>query len=98
MEAGAQFDQRRDRAVNVNPSGSWFVNPGDDLQQRAFAGTVPSDQTQHLAAGHIQRHIFDGVENVITYTMSQELGKQLAQRIRALVYDTKTLRDILNPD
>ena len=50
IEAGAEFEQRRDAAVNVHRAGGGLQNSRADLQQRALAAAILPDDAEGFAA------------------------------------------------
>ena len=50
MKAGAQLQQRRDASSHRDPTARLPDDPGDDLQERALAGTVDADDAERFAA------------------------------------------------
>jgi glutaminyl-peptide cyclotransferase len=50
IEAGAEFEQRGDAATSDDAPGGRLENAADDLQQRALAAAVGSDQADDFAA------------------------------------------------
>ncbi len=49
VEAGAEREQARDLAVDVDGPLGRRDDPGQDLEERALAGAVRSDDRQRLA-------------------------------------------------
>ncbi len=54
IEAGAEFEERRDAAVNRNRPGARLQNAGADLQERAFAASVFPHDAKCFAAVHFE--------------------------------------------
>ena len=50
MEAGAQLDQRRDPAVDLDRAAGRLGDAGDELERRALAGSVAADDAEGRAA------------------------------------------------
>jgi hypothetical protein len=57
MEAGAYFQQTGYAALHVNATRGRQGDAREQLQDRALACTVPTDQAQYFALRHIERHI-----------------------------------------
>src|SRR5581483_6940229 len=53
-KAGADFEKTGHAAIEFGSSGRWFGDPGQDLQQRAFARSVSTDHSDDLAGHHIE--------------------------------------------
>src|SRR6185312_10628597 len=98
MHSRAQFKQRGYGSMHLNPSGSGPIDAGDNLQQRAFARAVASDDADHLAFLNTERDIFHRIEIVILDGVTEEFGKQFTERVRTLMNDPKALSDVLNFD
>src|SRR5215469_8422662 len=46
MEAGADFEEAADAAVNFRPASSGSGDAGKNFQESGFAGAIPADQTE----------------------------------------------------
>ena len=64
VKAGAQLDERRDLAIDLDVAARRLGGSGDDLQQRALAGTVAADHTERLAARDGQTDVVERREDV----------------------------------
>ena len=57
VEAGAQFQERRDSPVHDDPPFRRRHDSGNHLQQRALARSVVADEAERGARGDTQRHV-----------------------------------------
>jgi hypothetical protein len=57
IEAGAQFQQRGDAAVDDDRSGRGLEDAADQLQQGALAGAVAADDADRFAAPDVEGDI-----------------------------------------
>src|SRR5438105_3830016 len=57
MESGAKLDESRDPAVDLHRSHRRLRNAGDQLQGRAFAGAVSSDDAERRSSRHAERDV-----------------------------------------
>ena len=64
IKAGAQLNQRRNGAVDLNRSGDRLVHARDHFQQRGFAGTVQADQAVKIAGLHPKVDVFQCIKLV----------------------------------
>ena len=63
--SGGDVTRRQFRHVVIqehDPPGVRFGGPGDQIEKRAFAGSVRSDQAQDLAGLHLEAHVVHGGE------------------------------------
>ncbi len=57
MKSGAQFKDRRNAPINLNSADGLVQGAGNNLKQRALAGTVPAYNAHDLAALNLERHV-----------------------------------------
>ena len=65
MKAGAELDQRRDAAVDRDRARRRPADAGDQLQHRALAGAVATDDAERLAGGDVERHALQRFEGLV---------------------------------
>ena len=65
VEAGAQFDQRADAAVHLNPAFIGLDEAVEHLQQRGFAGAVAADEAEALVALEFEGGVRSGRAGVL---------------------------------
>ena len=52
----SHLEQRSDAACHVDAAGGRISDPGEDLQQRALAGSIAADEADDLALLDLERH------------------------------------------
>ena len=57
MKTCSDLEQRADPAVNVRTARGGLSNPIKNLQQRALACSVASDDAHHFALFNVERNI-----------------------------------------
>src|ERR1035437_7616409 len=62
VEAGAQFEQRGDAAVDGHGAGVGMEDAGDHLEGGAFPGAVLTDNAESLAALYFEGEVLNGEE------------------------------------
>src|SRR5436309_443311 len=62
MEAGPDLEQRTDPTVGFTPPRGRRRDPGQDLEHRALAGPVPSDDPDRLSGADLERDVLQGPE------------------------------------
>jgi hypothetical protein len=65
-------------AVQPNAAARWPLEPDDDLQERALAGTVRTDDGDDVAVVDLERYVVDGRETAEPLGDPVDLEKQLA--------------------
>ena len=60
MEAGANFEQTSDAALDSHATGARGDDPREDLEQGAFTCPVVADDSDNLRALNIKRDILQG--------------------------------------
>src|SRR5579872_2201795 len=80
MEAGAKLQQGRYPSVHSDLALCRRGEAGDQAQQSALARSVPADDSDGLATGDLERHIFDGVE-IDLLTALPVSGDVFAQKV-----------------
>ena len=65
VKAGADFEQRSDPAANLDTTLGRVGNPRQNLEQRALARSVPSDDAQHGAFRHREGHVAESPDSVV---------------------------------
>ena len=73
MESRAQFDQRRQRAIDGDRTFGRPVDAGDNFQQRALARSIASNDADGLPMGYVKRYILDRLEIVIAGAVRKSL-------------------------
>ena len=64
LEAGAQFEQCRDSAIDPDRTNAGVLYPGNQLQQGRLAGAVGADQGHRLAAANLEGNVFQHLRAV----------------------------------
>src|SRR5262249_32495603 len=64
VEAGADFQQAADAARDLDLALGRLGDAGEDLEQRALAGAVAADDTDHFATVHLEAYVLQGPEGV----------------------------------
>src|SRR5262249_9004088 len=64
VKAGADLEQRSEPAVKFRHAPRWFRDPRQDLEQRALACPVPSDDPDHLAGRDRERDVVEGPDEL----------------------------------
>ena len=57
VEAGAQFELRRDSTARDYPTAGWLQNAADDLKKSALAAAIGADDAKHLTSFDVERYI-----------------------------------------
>jgi hypothetical protein len=57
VEPGANLEQRSDAAVDIRPSAGRLGDAGENLEERALAGSVAADETDHFAGSDLERRL-----------------------------------------
>src|SRR5213082_2587773 len=58
MEAGADFEERADAAMNFRPAFGGARDAGKDFEKRGLAGAVAADEAEDFAFVKIERNVF----------------------------------------
>src|SRR5204862_2084110 len=80
METGAELDHRRDPPVDLDGSFRRLGDAGDQLQQRALAGSVPADDPERAPLRHGEGDVVQRREPLV----GGEILDQAARQQRAL--------------
>ena len=59
MEAGADFEEAADAAVNFGVAGGGVGDAGEDFEQSGFAGTVAADEAEDFAFLDVEGDVFE---------------------------------------
>ena len=94
VKAGADLQQACDTAAYDRPSTIRLSDAAEYLEQRRFAGSVPPDNSEHLAALHLEAHVAQGPE-LLNFIALNDLPttneiKPLAGKISHLTRDDVT--------
>src|SRR5271165_1914071 len=65
VEAGADFEEAADAAVDGGVAGGGAGDAGEDFEQGGFAGAVATDQAQDFAFADIEGDVFEGPEGFL---------------------------------
>src|SRR5205823_6568387 len=57
MKTGAHFKQTRYASQNPYASLRWFGDPAQELEQRGLAGTIATDDANHVAPPDFETHV-----------------------------------------
>src|SRR4249920_568334 len=88
MEPRSHFQQTAKAAAEPSASVGWFCDSGEDLQQRALAGAIASNDPDSVATFEVEGNILQGPDHALAVGMALEsaergpggLGKDVAQR------------------
>ena len=80
VEAGAERQQARDVADDVDGALVRLDDPGEDLEQRALAGAVRPDDGEALAVDDPERDVAEGPEVGRALVPLQEVLERVADR------------------
>src|SRR5947209_5657479 len=67
MEAGADFEQASNMAMDFGMSFSRFGNPREDLQQGAFPGAVPANHAYDFAAFDLEGDVLQSPKRLFLF-------------------------------
>src|SRR5262249_55056529 len=106
MEAGADFDQRGQRSEHVDTASGRVGDVSQQLENRALARSIGSDETDRLALFDGEAHALEGVKVVAVLAPDQARSKQatgrsgqpLADCFRVQSAEPVTLPDAVNAD
>src|SRR5271165_2029153 len=65
VEAGADFEEAADAAVDGGVAGGGAGDAGEDLEQGGFAGAVAANQAEDFAFADIEGDVFEGPEGFL---------------------------------
>src|SRR5919106_1147347 len=85
MKTRADLQQRADPAANFSKACSWYRNPGQYFEQRAFSGAVGSNDPDNLARLDFKRDIFQRPK---TFSLATRVAVPMEQQ-------TETFRDLI---
>jgi len=68
MEAGTDFEEGADAAVNLRPAGSGAGDAGKDFEKSGFAGAVATDEAEDFAFADFEGDVFQGPEGFVLGT------------------------------
>ena len=63
MEAGADFEERADAAVDFGPAFGGASDAGEDFEQRGLAGAIAADEAEDFAFADGEGDVFEGPEH-----------------------------------
>ena len=72
VKAGAQFDQRRDAAIDLDLALSGPRDAGHALEQRALAGAVAADHAVGASLGYRKRDVAQGLKRLVRLQIAQQ--------------------------
>jgi len=67
MEAGADFEEGADAAVNFGPAGGRASDTREDLEKSGFAGAVAADETEDFAFADFEGDVLEGPESFVFF-------------------------------
>ena len=86
MESGAELDERRDAPFDLHGSRRRLRDAGNQLQRRALAGSVASDDAVGAPGRHGERHALERGERLVGLQIVDEAsGEQRALQRRKLL-------------
>src|SRR5207302_11285946 len=83
--AGAELEDRRQRAADARLPGGRLEHPRDDLEQRALAGAVAADDPHRLAAPDGEIDLAQRPELLVGERALHEVDGVLLERRHALL-------------
>jgi len=96
VEAGAEFEQGRDAAIDCGFAFSWGKDAGDDLKEGAFAGTVFADDAECLSLIDFKGDILQGPEVLMAFEAVE--SDEFLEALRRRAVDWIALADALEGD
>ena len=84
MEAGADFQEAADSAVNDRSAGGWLGDAGEDLQEGALAGAVSADDADDLAWLDPEGDIPERPEGVVAVGGRAEVADSAEGRLESI--------------
>src|SRR5213082_2831274 len=94
MEAGAQLEDRRDRALGLQNAAGGTRDVAQKLEQRALARAVLADDPYRLAACNLERDVFKRGEDGV----ARNAGNQLDEPVDRARVEVVLLRQSLRAD
>ena len=81
IEAGAQFEQRRNAPVHGHLAAGGLQNSGHELQQRALARSVFADDAEGLALLDLEADVLQRPEVLVMIAPGQQFLETVAGRV-----------------
>src|SRR6185295_10282563 len=92
MKTGPDFNQRREPSVDHDLAVGWSRDPRKQLQDRALAGAVVSDDAERFRAMHIKTDVFQRPEIFSPLSYRQQLPHECPIAVR-IAADAISLRN-----
>src|SRR4051794_5171515 len=92
MKTGSDFNQRREPSVDHDLTICRSRDPRKQLQDRALAGAVVSDDAERFRAMHVKTDVFERPEIFFSFSYRQQLPHECALAIR-IASDAISLRN-----
>ena len=93
VKSSAEFQQRRDAAMDIHRARGGMKDPRNHLQERTLAGAVLPDDAEGLAAFHLKTDIVKRPEILVALQTIQR--QQLLEAVARRVVDRVTFRNTL---
>jgi hypothetical protein len=65
MEPGADFEQAGQTASHLDAASRWPCDATQNLEQRALARSVPTDDSDDVAGVYIERHVAERAQDAL---------------------------------
>src|SRR5260370_25722210 len=84
MEARPKLNKGCDPALRFYRARARNINSGNNLQNRAFPGSVAADDSDDFSACHLEGNSLKRLELIMTRTVAKYFRERLAKRVAAL--------------
>jgi len=98
VETGPNFKQRRCASVDDYTALGRAQDPGDELEQGAFAGPILANQAKDLSLPQLEADIVQGQEGVVFHPPLKSPNHVFLKCTDTLLRNAVLHRDILNAD
>src|SRR5882757_8289467 len=83
MEAGSDFEETSDPAIEIDNARGGFANPAQQFQQRALARAVSANDADHIALDDVEIDVANRPERLglrTTEWMAETIHHDIAER------------------